>query len=622
MSSLIASMDKNKTKRFNTKGHTELGWGNTDLDEMIVQFFFQLVRKKETVQLECILDSMLYRIKGNEYEYMKQFTLLYKLIGQTRDIVAGKGEQELSLMLVFIWWRHYPELAKYAFRQMVVLNDDAKLHPYGSWKDIKYMCRYVEKKTKTKDHPLIEYALELAEETLKKEIDIIEKYKKYSTLAETNNLTMPEKPNLSLISRWLPREKSAFGWVFKRLALKMYPQFLETAVSTESKKKAKIKSYIKLKQQLTYLNALIDTPQIKMCDKKGRWNELNFNNVTTQTLRRNRRAIMNLKKNNMEKHDNKDRKECAKNFLMHKEAAKADPERHKIHGKRANVYEYVKDAFEIERSENFIGSVEMDASQRKAIDDQIDSVNLQWESNKTNNKGLEKTPIISMVDTSGSMESNNKIPLYNAIGLGIRTSELTHPAFKDRVLTFSVIPQWINMSNIKDNFVRKCLLVGNSNLWKMNTNFYKALKLILDTIIENEIPPQQVEGMVLAVYSDMQIDPSWSNYSKGNKSQSMNTMFEEIEEMYKEAGMRSIFRQPYKSPHLLFWNLASTDGFPSKTTQKNVTFMSGYNSVLLNNFCKKGMEALVKYTPESMLCNLLDNPRYRCLEVRAMADYS
>ena len=90
MSSLIASMDKNKTKRFNTKGHTELGWGNTDLDEMIVQFFFQLVRKKETVQLECILDSMLYRIKGNEYEYMKQFTLLYKLIGQTRDIVAGK----------------------------------------------------------------------------------------------------------------------------------------------------------------------------------------------------------------------------------------------------------------------------------------------------------------------------------------------------------------------------------------------------------------------------------------------------------------------------------------------------------------------------------------------------
>lgn len=620
MSSLIASMDKLKPKQFNSKGHIELGWGSTDLNETIVQFFFQLVRKKETIQLERILDNMLYQIKDNEYEHMKQFTLLYKLIGQTRDIISGKGEQELSLMLVFTWWKHYPEMAKFAFKQMVILNDDDQLHPYGSWKDIKYLCRYVERRTNSKSHPLIDFALDLAEEFLKKEIEIITDYDKNCALAVINNTDAPKKPALSLISRWIPREKSSFGWVFKKLALRMYPQFLESAVSSASKKKAKLKAYIILKKQLTKLNALIDTPQIKMCDQKGRWSELNFNNVTTQTLRRNRRAISNLSKNNTEKHNTDDRKECAKNYLMHKEASKADPERHKIHGKRANVYEYVKDAFEIDRSEKMTyGST---VEQKKAVEDQIDSINLQWESNKTNNKGLEKTPIISMVDTSSSMEMNNKIPLYNAIGLGIRTSELTHPAFQHRVLTFSVIPQWINMSHIPDNFVRKCLLVADSNLWKMNTNFYRALKLILDTIIENEIPPQQVEGMVLAIYSDMQMDPSWSNYSKGNKSQSMNTMFDEIEEMYKEAGMRSIFKQAYKSPHILFWNLAGSDGFPSKTTQKNVTFMSGYNSALLNNFCEKGMEALLEYTPESMLFNILDNPRYRCLEVRAMADYS
>ena len=37
-----------------------------------------------------------------------------------------------------------------------------------------------------------------------------------------------------------------------------------------------------------------------------------------------------------------------------------------------------------------------------------------------------------MADTSGSMEMNQCIPLYNSIGLSIRVSEKTHPAFKNK----------------------------------------------------------------------------------------------------------------------------------------------------------------------------------------------
>jgi hypothetical protein len=235
-----------------------------------------------------------------------------------------------------------------------------------------------------------------------------------------------------------------------------------------------------------------------------------------------------------------------------------------------------------------------------------------------------------MVDTSASMETNNCIPLYNAVGLGIRTSEVTHPAFRNRVLTFSNIPQWINLDDIADNFVKKVIRIKDNNQWAMNTNFYRALKMILDTIVENEIPPKDIEKMVLAIYSDMAIDPSWANYDSDNTSEYvqnenndlMNTMFDNIEKMYHEAGMRSKFCQPYIPPHVLFWNLRKTDGFPSKITQKNVTFMSGYNSVLLNNFCNKGMESLYEYNPLTMLDNMLDNPRFRSLEIYALASFA
>jgi hypothetical protein len=627
MSSFISSIGQNIPKKLNEKCHIELGWNDKSISDLIVQFFFQLVRTDNTSSLEEKLDMMLKKMKNNEFQYMKYFSRLYKLTGQTRDIISGKGEQQLAFMQIWVWYQHYPKMAEFAFLQMVILNEDENMHPYGSWKDIKYFCKYVKERCNSQNHPLIDFALNISKNKLEREIDIYKKYEK--DMAHWNlerDGSEPIKPNLSLISRWIPREKSSFGWVFKKLAMKMNPQFIKTAVTSSARQKAKIKTYITLKKSLVILNKLIDTPQIKMCDKKGRWAELNFNNVTTQTLRRNRRSIMNLNKNNTERSTKLDRIGCASNYEMHKAAAKSDPANFKIHGKRANVYEFVKDAIELDRSISILSDID----NKKAEDSQIDSINMQWNSNKNNNKGLENIPIISMVDTSASMETNNCIPLYNAVGLGIRTSEVTHPAFRNRVLTFSNIPQWINLDDIADNFVKKVIRIKDNNQWAMNTNFYRALKMILDTIVENEIPPKDIEKMVLAIYSDMAIDPSWANYDSDNTSEYvqnenndlMNTMFDNIEKMYHEAGMRSKFCQPYIPPHVLFWNLRKTDGFPSKITQKNVTFMSGYNSVLLNNFCNKGMESLYEYNPLTMLDNMLDNPRFRSLEIYALASFA
>jgi len=110
------------------------------------------------------------------------------------------------------------------------------------------------------------------------------------------------------------------------------------------------------------------------------------------------------------------------------------------------------------------------------------------------------------------------------------------------------------------------------------------------------------------VFSDMQIDCA-INY----KNRDMNKMFEQITEMYSKAGLESKWETPYSPPHILFWNLRQTDGFPSMTNEKNVTMLSGYSSVLLNEFANKGMSILQDYTPYKMVQSLLKKERYQLL---------
>ena len=206
----------------------------------------------------------------------------------------------------------------------------------------------------------------------------------------------------------------------------------------------------------------------------------------------------------------------------------------------------------------------------------IDTVNLQWEDNGKNNvNGLGN--IIPMVDTSGSMESDNCIPLYNAIGLGLRVSEKTHPAFKNRIMTFDANPTWVQLNDTM-SFVDKVKQVKRAG-WGMNTDFYKAMRQILDVILVNDISPEEVNNMVLAIFSDMQID------SAGTENQS--TMMENVKNMYRNAGLMSKYKAPFTPPHILFWNLRSTTGFPTLSVEPNTTMLSGYSSTLLNVFVEK-----------------------------------
>jgi hypothetical protein len=177
-----------------------------------------------------------------------------------------------------------------------------------------------------------------------------------------------------------------------------------------------------------------------------------------------------------------------------------------------------------------------------------------------------------------------------------------------RVLTFSASPRWVNLDSC-NNFIEMVDAVKHSD-WGINTNFYSAFNIILYSIIANKLKPEDVEDMILTVFSDMQID---------NSSDKQNCMIEEIEMLYAEAG-KNVWGRPYKPPHILFWNLRSTSGFPTLSLQKNTSMMSGFSPALLNLFCDEGISALQSCTPWSLLVKSLNNPRYKVLDDKIRHD--
>ena len=594
---LFSALDNHTPKQLGENGHVEYTWSNND-SELINQLYFQLVRAKsqnETKDIRDKLEALILRFKPSgsinskmdisSSEY-KGLSLLYKLIGHTRD-VESKGERQLAYAQLWVWHKHYPELAKFAFSTFVHYVDDygsyqSNKHQYGSWNDVKYMCAaFKELGGGTEDaenHPMIYYAIKLMVDQLTSDM---------SKIGEEG------KP-ISLAARHAPREGSRFGWVFNKMANMMFP-YTSTArtVSTCESAKRKARQHLRSKV-LAPLNRKLDTVQIKMAagsKGEGEWDKIDFNTVTSKTLRQHSKAWQNLTKTGETRTDEEHRIVCADNYRGHIEKALTDDKTAKVHGKRCNTYELVRDACSNSPIFPPFGDNKTD----------IDRINLQWKSNSEQNAGMGN--MIAIADVSGSMTCDNCIPLYNAIGLSIRVSEKASPAFKDRIITFTETPTWVKFDGDK-TFCEKVNIVKSAP-WGMSTNLHAVFQMILDGIREADMPPVDIENMALVVFSDMQIN---SGTCFGD------TIMDSVIKMFHDAGMASKYAAPYPTPHLVWWNLRKTTGFPTLSTMKNTTMLSGYNAALLNAFEGKGVDALKEYTPAKMINDILSTDRYRMLD--------
>ncbi len=574
MAALVNAIDNHTISQIGENGHVEYGWSN-NIREKIAQFNFQLNRTSNNglQNLQDILKELLFSLKYNiekgtllDKQVAKGYiSILYKMIGQTRDIIDGKGEYTLSYMMIYTWFSFYPELAKFALRCFVNLGDNT--HPYGSWKDIKYFCEYCKSQGTPSTHPLIQYAVKLTNQQI--ECD----YTKYITFLD----------DISLAAKWVPREKSSFGWLYRELACDYFSDYLLTANTNTRYIKAVTKCKTEYRKVLTMLNKHIDTLQIKQCGQK--WSTIDFHKVTSVSIYKQKKAFLNIKNNGEIRSATNDRIDCASHFKTYiQKSINNDSD---VKGKRVGMTNFTKQAIKIINNND----INNDNNQIE-----IDLLNSQWRNNSSQTGQLGK--MIAMVDVSGSMEGD---PMNAAIALVIRIAEKS--ILGKRVMTFSAKPNWVNLNGY-DDFVSQVDIIKRSE-WGMNTNFHAALDAILDAIIQNRMAPEDVQDLVLVILSDMQIDI-------GDDKCNTQVLYDTMKLKYETAGIR-VHGKPYKPPHILFWNLRSTNGFPTLSTQRNCSMMSGFSPALLNLFCEQGINALQSCTPWALLEKSLENARYRIL---------
>jgi len=169
--------------------------------DKVVYFYYQFSRTEDLKILRAEFSDFIQvlKIDRKNPEFETYALQIYKLVLHTRDQYNGKGEHDISYMLIDVLYEHMPTIALACLYQFV--NPCYCKQAFGSWRDIKYLCEY------TKNEKLIVECIEITNNTLTR--DIINSQKCFEHM----------RNSITNIAKWIPRENTRFGWLFERLAI-------------------------------------------------------------------------------------------------------------------------------------------------------------------------------------------------------------------------------------------------------------------------------------------------------------------------------------------------------------------------------------------------------------------
>lgn len=228
-----------------------------------------------------------------------------------------------------------------------------------------------------------------------------------------------------------------------------------------------------------------------------------------------------------------------------------------------------------------------------------DGIEAMWKSLPDTVKGNESTIVVA--DGSGSMMAtvggSGVTALEVANALAIYFAERCSGAFKDRYITFSEHPKFVELDDAKRLWDK--LIIARRHNEVANTNIKAVFELILKTAVRNGMKQEEIPANILII-SDMEFD-SCAVTSERNMYFASNrpnaTLFQTIANEYLAAG--------YKMPRLVFWNVNSRTGtIPVRENGLGVALVSGFSP----NICKMVMSG--KTDPYECLLETLHSERY------------
>ncbi len=200
---------------------------------------------------------------------------------------------------------------------------------------------------------------------------------------------------------------------------------------------------------------------------------------------------------------------------------------------------------------------------------------LMWEQQKDILHG-NKSNILVVADTSGSMLSYKGIPYFTSVGLAIYLAEHNKGFFHNHFITFSDKP---TLQEVRGKtLTEKIANMEEINAW--NTDIDLVFKLILDAALQNNLQDKDLPSHIIII-SDMEFDTSI--YSKEG------TNYQGWRQTFKDKG--------YKLPTIIFWNVAGNSlGTPITKFDNDVAMISGFSTHILENLL-----SLESYTPLTVM---------------------
>lgn len=186
-------------------------------------------------------------------------------------------------------------------------------------------------------------------------------------------------------------------------------------------------------------------------------------------------------------------------------------------------------------------------------------------------KNLKETPglkdTLVVRDDSYSMTFNlgktDITALEVATALGIYCAEHCSETYKNKIISFSENPKYLDFSNKYSLHDKLAYLYKHSEA--ANTNIRKVFQLILKTAIDNKLKQEDLPKQILII-SDMEFDAGVSY--QGNPIEESTVEFE---------------KHGYTLPKLVFWNVNSRTGtIPIIQNELGVYLLSGFSPNILN----------------------------------------
>lgn len=359
---------------------------------------------------------------------------------------------------------------------------------------------------------------------------------------------MDENKPISLLGKWLPSE-NASSKSTKCLAKKV-----RELLGWNSKK---------YRTTLSSLRKHLDVVERKMCSRE--WDEIDYNKVP---------SMANLKyKNAFMRHDSDRRLEYLESL------------------RNGDAKMNMSVATPVDIVSKYTNTV-------SRVDDYDSVLELAWD----NLKDVSVSDTLVVADGSGSMTvpvGRNITALDVANALAIYTSEHNHGVYKNKYITFSNKPRFVDLSGCESLMDK--LETAREHDEISNTNIEAVFKLILGLAVKYDIPKEEMISNVLII-SDMEFDKAqkfnnWFTPSVETTKILDETLFEEIKEYYNEIG--------YDLPKLIFWNVNSrTDTIPIIENDMGVALLSGFSQNVLK------MVMSTKYNPYEILVDMITSERY------------